>query len=276
MSRAAVSLFDYETGRAWADAGDRWFHAASTIKIAILACVFRTLEEQGLPANHRLAVENRFTSALDGAPYAVPVSRDSDPALHSEIGRPLPAGELAHRMIAVSSNLATNVLLQFVGVPHARRILADAGVTGVDLVRGVEDDRAFDAGLWNRVTANGLIALLRALYEQRFASSEGTAAMIEILGAQTFNQGIPAGLPPPVRATARVAHKTGEISTATHDAGLVFLPGRAPYVLSILTDRGAEAGNRYAPIAEISAAVYEQLQREVMKSGGPDVHERQQ
>jgi beta-lactamase class A len=160
-------------------------------------------------------------------------------------------------MIAISSNLATNLLLEFIGTEQVQRILRETGITGVELVRGVEDDRAFDAGISNRITANGLVTLLRAIVERRFGSTEDTQAMIATLSAQTFARGIPAGLPPAVRASARIAHKTGEISTATHDAGIVFLGGRAPYVLAVLTGASGTAEERYAPIARISELVFE-------------------
>jgi len=64
-----------------------------------------------------------------------------------------------------------------------------------------------------------------------------------------------------VRATARVAHKTGEISTATHDAGVVFPPpqGRPPYVLAVLTGTGSDTVDRFEPIARISARAFEAL-----------------
>ena len=88
-------------------------------------------------------------------------------ARHPDVPFWLCVGDLASRMITVSSNLATNILVEFVGVPAARRILAAAGVAGIDLVRGVEDDRAFDAGLSNRVTADGLVQLLRAIVDGR-------------------------------------------------------------------------------------------------------------
>ena len=68
---------------------------------------------------------------------------------------------------------------------------------------------------------------------------------------------MPAGIPE--AAKARVAHKTGEISTVCHDAGIVFLPNRAPYVLVVLTEYAA-AGNaqsRHKAVAAISAAMYE-------------------
>jgi beta-lactamase class A len=256
---AAASLFDYQTGQSWSFHGERWFHAASTIKIAVLACTYRTLRERGLTPRHRLHVRNRFFSAADGSPYRILASRDSDAEVYAEIGRTMPIDDLARHMITVSSNLATNVLVDFVGVPAARRILAETGISGVELVRGVEDDRAFDAGISNRVTADGLVQLLRGILEKRFGSADAAGEMIDILSAQAFNSGIPAGLPPAVRATARVAHKTGEISSATHDAGVVFLPGRPPYVLAVLTGTAAGTPNRFEPIARVSARVFECL-----------------
>jgi beta-lactamase class A len=254
---AGASLYDYQTARFWSYNGDRWFHAASTIKVAVLAAVYATLEARQLTPRHRLHVRNRFFSAADGMPYRILASRDADAEVHASVGRTMRIGDLAHHMIAVSSNLATNLLLDFVGVQNARAILAAAHVDGVDLVRGVEDDRAFDAGIWNRVTATGLLALLRAILEGRFASPEHTADMIDVLCAQSFNSGIPAGLPPAIRSAARIAHKTGEISTVTHDGGLIFLPGRPPYALVVLTETSGETADRFEPIARISARVFD-------------------
>jgi beta-lactamase class A len=252
----AAALYDYQTGASWARNGDRPYHAASTIKVAVLACVYRALEERRLHPWHRLHVRNRFFSAAGGTPYRVQATRDADAAVYTAIGRTMRIGDLARHMIAVSSNLATNVLLDFVGVDEARRMLAEARIEGIDLVRGVEDDRAFDAGVSNRVTAAGLTRLLGAIYEGRFAAPAHTAEMIDILCAQQFNSGIPAGLPPAVRAAARIGHKTGEISTVTHDAGIVFLPGRPPYVLTVLTGTPDSTPERFAAIARISGAAF--------------------
>jgi beta-lactamase class A len=256
---AAAAMFDYQTGDSWSFNGGCWFHAASTIKIAVLACTYTTLQERGLAPWHRLHVRNGFFSAADGSPYRILPSRDADAEVYTAIGRTMPVGDLARRMIAFSSNLATNVLLDFIGVPQARRILVDAGISGIDLVRGVEDDRAFDAGISNRVTASGLVALLRAIFEARFGTPEHAEDMIGILSAQAFNSGIPAGLPPAIRAAVRIAHKTGEISTVTHDAGLIFLPGRPPYALAVLTGTRPGTADRFQPIARISARAFERI-----------------
>jgi beta-lactamase class A len=253
----SASLFDYRDRRAWAFEGDRWFHAASTIKVAILACLVATLRERGLDSHHRLELRNQFASVVDGSAYRVLASRDTDAGIHASTDQTMSAGELAHRMIAISSNLATNLLLEFIGADRARQMLTGAGITGVDLVRGVEDDRAFEAGISNRVTANGLVTLLRAILEGRFGSDDDTRAMIATLCAQTFIRGIPAGFPTGVHASTRIAHKTGEMSTATHDAGIVFLENREPYVLAVLTGASGSAEERYAPIARISGLIFE-------------------
>jgi beta-lactamase class A len=255
----SASLFDYRDRRSWAFEGDRWFHAASTIKVAILACLYATLSERGLDSDHRLEIRNQFESVVDGSAYHVLASRDTDAGIHASTDQTMSVGELAHRMIAISGNLATNLLLEFIGADRARRMLTDAGIAGVDLVRGVEDDRAFDAGISNRVTANGLVSLLRAILEGRFGSDNETRAMIATLCAQTFTRGIPAGFPAGVRPSTRIAHKTGEISTATHDAGIVFLEGREPYVLAVLTGVPGPAEERYRPIARISELVFEMV-----------------
>lgn len=255
----SASLFDYRDGRSWAFEGDRWFHAASTIKVGILACLYATLRERGLDSHHRLEIRNQFASVVDGSAYRVPASRDTDAGIHASTDQTMSVGELAHRMIAISSNLATNLLLEFIGPDCARQMLTDAGIAGVDLVRGVEDDRAFDAGISNRVTANGLVTLLCAILEERFGSDDETRAMIATLCAQKFTRGIPAGLPAAVRPTARIAHKTGEMSVATHDAGIVFLEGRDPYVLAVLTGASGSPEERYDPIARISELVFEMM-----------------
>jgi beta-lactamase class A len=107
----------------------------------------------------------------------------------------------------------------------------------------------------NRVTANGLVGLLRLIAEERAYSPELSRQMLDILHLQEFKKGIPARLPRDVR----VAHKTGDISTVAHDAGVVYAPGRKPYVLAILTEWDADAGSRSATIASISHAVFQQL-----------------
>jgi beta-lactamase class A len=252
----AVALHDVETGLRFSLQGDRWFHAASTIKVAVLLAVFRAADEGRLRLDDSLHVRNRFISAADGSPFHL--SRDSDamPELYKRIGRVAKISELAEGMIVASSNLATNLLLDYLSVEYARNVLRDAQADGVELRRGVEDHAAHETGINNQATANGLLALLSALRGD-FLSATSKEQAIRILLEQRFDSMIPAGLPP----HAVVAHKTGEISTACHDIGIVYLPEREPYLAVILTEFDSDRNGRRETVAAISEAIYRSLMR---------------
>jgi beta-lactamase class A len=173
------------------------------------------------------------------------------PELYQAIGRTAKISALAEGMISSSSNLATNLLLDFLGVEYARSVLRDAQVDGVALRRGVEDHPAHERGINNEATADGLLTLLSAVRGD-FLTSESKEQAIRILLQQRFNAMIPAGLP----AHAAVAHKTGEISTACHDVGIVYLPEREPYIAVILTEFDSEADGRRETVAAISEVIY--------------------
>jgi beta-lactamase class A len=157
-------------------------------------------------------------------------------------------------MICGSSNLATNLLLDFVGVEYARAVLREAQIAGVELRRGVEDHSAHEKGINNEATADGLLSLLSAIRGD-FLTPQGKGEVIRILLDQRFNSMIPAGLP----AHATVAHKTGEISTATHDIGIVYLPEREPYITAILTEFDPDTEGRRETVAAISETIYRSL-----------------
>jgi beta-lactamase class A len=252
----AVALHDVQSGLRFSLQGDRWFHAASTIKVAVLVAVFRAADEGRLRLDDSLHVRNRFISVADGSPFHL--SRDSDamPELYKRIGRVAKISELAEGMIVASSNLATNLLLDYVTVEYARNVLRNAQVDGVELRRGVEDHAAHEKGINNQVTANGLLRLLSALRGD-FLSAKSKEQAIGILLEQRFDSMIPAGLP----AHAVVAHKTGEISTACHDMGIVYLPEREPYLAVILTEFDSDRDGRRETVAAISEAIYHSVMR---------------
>ena len=168
----AVAISDFESGLEFEQHGDRWFHAASTIKLAVLVGVYGAIHRGDLLPQSRVHVRNRFISAFDGSPYRVRVDRDSNGEVHREIGRTLRVSELAEHMITSSSNLATNLLLDLVGLEVVQRALEEYGLEGIDLRRGVEDEAAYEHGINNRVTARGLVGLLRLIGEERAFSSE--------------------------------------------------------------------------------------------------------
>ena len=251
-----VALHDAETGLELHYKADRWFHAASTIKVPILLGVFAAIDRGDLLPHSRVHVRNRFLSVVEGVPFRVESGRDANSAVHNAIGKMMRVDELAYHMITTSSNLATNLLLGVIGPDSVNRTLKELDVDdGIELKRGVEDELAFDKGISNMVTADGLLRILVLLSEGKAFSPALSRRMMDILHGQEFNQGIPARLP----KGARVAHKTGEISTVAHDAGVIYLPKRKPYVLVILTEWAPEGTGRSRTIATISHTIYEFL-----------------
>lgn len=257
----AVALHDYETGFRFAINQDRPFHAASTMKVAVLLAIGRALEQGRLRLDDTLHVRNRFLSAVDQTPFRIDADSDGYPQLHRLIGRTARVSDLTEWMIVSSSNLATNLLLDHLTLEYALEVLREAGVSGVELRRGVDDTRAHEQNLNNETTAQGLLDLF-AVLRGDFLAKASRDFVINILLQQRFNSMIPAPLP----AHASVAHKTGEISTACHDAGIVYLPEREPYILVVLTEVAADTNGRREGIAKISAAVFQCLTGQETKS----------
>jgi beta-lactamase class A len=254
----AVSVYDTDSGATLNYQADRWFHAASTIKVAILAGVYAAIHEGRWPPHARLHIRNRFFSAADGSLFRVSAERDANAEVHAAIGKMMRIRELAHHMITTSSNLATNLLLDLVGVETVQGVLDHYKVDGIDFRRGVEDERAFAAGISNRTTASGLMSLLSLIEAEKVFSPELSREMLDILHQQEFRNGIPGRLPREVR----VAHKTGDISTIAHDAGIVYPANRKPYIIAILTEWDADTSGRTATIATVSQEVYKALTAE--------------
>ena len=250
----ALALHDYESGLRLSINADRRFHAASTMKVAILLAIGRAIDERRLEPDETLHVRNRFLSAIDAAPFRIDAESDGYPQLHRFIGRTAKISDLTEWMIVSSSNLATNLLLDYLTVEYVRGVLDAAGVQGIDLRRGVDDTKAHEQNFNNETTAQGLLDLFAALRGD-FLSKTSRERAINILLQQRFNSMIPALLP----THASVAHKTGEISTACHDAGIVYLPERDPYILVVLTEVPAETNGRRETVAKVSEVVFQML-----------------
>jgi beta-lactamase class A len=254
LENLGISFYDAETTVQWSYNADHYFHAASTMKLAVLLGVFRQVDRGELALDAPVHVRNRFTSIVNQEPFMLDLGRDADPDVYGHLGKTMPVRDLAYWMITKSSNLATNLLVDVVGIPTIQQALDELEIDGVRLLRGVEDQSAFEAGLNNEVTAHGLLKLLRLIAEGKAYSQKACDEMLEILLDQQYRSGIPAGLP----KAARVAHKTGNISTVHHDAGIVYLEGRKPYVLVILTQFPAEHA-RGSAVADVSRDIFNTL-----------------
>ncbi|HET8769790.1 MAG TPA: serine hydrolase [Gemmatimonadaceae bacterium] len=230
---AEVGLWfeDLVTGDTMGIADTVTFHAASTMKVPVMIELFRRADAGELRLDDRIPLTNRFASIVDGSPYSLSRTDDSDGALYARIGAPISLRELNERMIVRSSNLATNVLIGRLDPTRVTSSARALGGAGVSVLRGVEDGKAYSAGLSNTTTARGMGKLLAALERGEAASRWATTAMRSTLMRQEFNDQIPAGLPP----GTPIAHKTGWITATLHDAAIVYPNGQEAFVLVILT-----------------------------------------
>jgi beta-lactamase class A len=230
---------------------DKPFHAASTMKVPVMIELFRQAQTGGLSLDESLPVSNQFHSIVDGSSYALSEGDDSDSEVYAVVGKTMTLRRLCELMITVSSNFAANLLIERLGVENIRRTVASLGAEGMQVLRGVEDQKAFDKGLNNMTTARGLMVLLDRIAHGSAVSRDADNEMIEILKRQKFNDAIPAGLPP----GTSVAHKTGNITRIHHDAAIVF--ATRPYILVLLV-RGVDDQKKSAALmADLSRAVYE-------------------
>ena len=179
LERLGIAFWDSETTLQWAYNADEYFHAASTMKLAVLLGVYRQVSRGELTLDAPVHVRNKFRSVVNDQLYMLDFDRDADPDLYRNLGRTMTVQQLAHAMITTSSNFATNLLVDVVGVSAIQTALAELGIDGVKVVRGVEDQAAFDAGINNEVTAAGLLKLLRVLAEGKAYGEEASAEMLE-------------------------------------------------------------------------------------------------
>jgi beta-lactamase class A len=247
----AVAYYDMRDGTSLLRNERELFHAASTMKVPVMLGIFEAVSRGELRLDQPVRVRNEFTSILDGSKYALESREDSDAELYSMVGMDVPLEDLVRRMIVRSSNLATNLVIELIGAPRVMALMRQIGANDIRVLRGVEDDKAYHAGMNNMTTAYDLMLIFRALGERRVISDSASDSMIRILSAQEHRDGIPAGLP----AGVRVANKTGSITKISHDAGLV-LTNDGDYVLVVLTRGFEKNDDAQEVIAAISRAVW--------------------
>ena len=233
---------------------DDSFHAASTMKIPVMIELFRQVQEGKLHLNDEIPIHVEFHSIVDGSVYTLNAADDSELLLYDAQGEKRSVSQLCDLMITVSSNLATNLLIEKLGIENIRATTETLDASGMNVLRGVEDNKAFEKGLNNTTTARALQILMTAIAQGKAVSEGSSQQMIQILEHQKFNEGIPRGLPEGMR----VAHKTGEITKIHHDAAIVYAP--RPFVLVILVRGLADLQQSSAVMADLTRILYQATQ----------------
>jgi beta-lactamase class A len=250
----AVAFRTLDGRSQWLLRADQSFHAASTMKLAVLIELYRQAHEGRVRLDEPLLIRNEFRSLVDGSPFALDPNDDSERDLYQAVGETRALRQLSELMITVSSNLATNLLMDKLGVDNIRAGVHVLGADGMNVRRDLEDSKAFAQGLNNTTTARALLRLMEAIARGQAVDADSSRQMVAVLERQTVNDRIPAGLP----SGTRVAHKTGEITGIRHDAAIVFAP--RPFVLVVLTRGGVDSEQGSDLIAGITRQLYRATQ----------------
>ncbi|MEX0646309.1 MAG: serine hydrolase [Balneolaceae bacterium] len=238
---------------------DTLFHAASTMKTPVMIELFKKAEAGEFSMSDSVLIENEFESIADGSSFQLTLDPDGDDPYEARVGKNATIYELIHAMITYSSNLATNLMIQLADAEETTQTMRDLGAESIEVLRGVEDLKAFDRGLSNRTTPRDLGIILQAMAEGRAVSPESDSTMIEIMKDQFYRDIIPLHLPESIE----IANKTGFITGVRHDSAIVYLPDGRSYVFIYLSkDLNNEEEGRLAG-AEISRKIYDF----VMKNG---------
>lgn len=231
------------------------FHAASTMKTAVLIEIYKQADEGKFSLKDSIEVKNSFSSIVDGSPFSLDSTDDSETGLYRIIGQKQTIADLAYKMIIASSNLATNMMIEMVKADNVMATLKSIGVNDMQVFRGVEDNKAFEKGLNNTTTAYDQLVLMEKLANGKVVSKKACRQMVNILLDQQFKSVIPARLP----ANVKVAHKTGSITGIQHDAGIVFLPDGRKYILVLLSKFEGDKENAIETMAQVSRMIYDYL-----------------
>lgn len=249
----AIAFKDLSTGETYFLNERETFHAASTMKTPVLIETYRQAASGKFRIDDSILVRNEFKSIVDSSSYSLDPGQDSEQELYTLTGSKLAIRDLLHRMITQSSNLATNIITDLVGASNVNNTMRDMGAKDIQVLRGVEDGKAYERGLNNTTTAYDLMLIMESLATGSAVNEEASKEMISILLDQQHRDKIAAKLPPGIK----VASKSGSITAVSHDSGIIFLNDSKAYVLVLLSSGVKNEKMVNETLADISRIFYD-------------------
>jgi len=239
-----VAILDLSSGQKFLLHSDDVFPQASSIKVAVLAELYRQSQAGKLKLTDLYTVQ-----ATDLVPDSTIMG-----GLTPGVTR-ITLRDLATMMIAVSDNSATNVLIDRVGMENVNALMDSLGLAHTRLRRKMMDLKAASEGRENISTPAEMMTLLEDLYRGKVLNKEMTADFFVMLSTPK-NSFIPRDLP----EGSKIANKPGELEGVRNDSGVVFVENR-PYVICVMTTYLHRERDGEEAIAKISAAAYRMFDR---------------
>jgi beta-lactamase class A len=240
-----VAIVDLTDQRAFYLNADAVYPTASTIKIAVLAELYRQHEHgSGAKLGDLYTVNAKDGVGTEGILQSMSagVSRITN-------------RDLALLMVSLSDNSATNVLIDRVGMDNVNGWLAQLGLERTRLRRHMLDVKAAQEGRENTATPRELATMLQALHSGRVFDKATTDEFFKMLSTQKSSY-IPRLLP----TDLTIANKPGSLDAVRNDAGIVFVPGR-PFAIAVMTTFARDELDAEQCIARIARAAWSYFDR---------------
>ncbi|MEA5417878.1 serine hydrolase [Spirulina sp. CCNP1310] len=211
--------------------------AASTIKLPLLVAAFQEIDAGGLTLQEGLVMKPDLIATGSGTmQYDTP-------------GRTYSVGEVLEKMIIISDNTATNMLLHRLGgAARVNQRFSDWGLTATSIANDLPD-----LGGTNVTTPIDLVHLLAQIHQGEIVSLESRDRLLNILQRVERRELLPQGLD----ERAVIAHKTGDIGTMLGDVGMVETPTGKRYAIAILVRRPHNDDRARLLIQNLSRTTYE-------------------
>ena len=218
---------------------DTVFPAASLAKVPILVEVARQVELGLLTWQTRYSVSDAARVASAGV--IADLSAELRPTLR----------DLAHLMITISDNTASNMLLDIVGMDAVNATMRTLGLNSTRLERRFIDFGARRAGRDNWTLA-GDMALLFSLFCTDLLPGKET--MLQMLLRQNDYTLLPAYWSEDIP----FAHKTGGLEGILHDAGILYPPAASsgPLIIAAMTANQSDKPLARFTLARIGRIIY--------------------
>ncbi len=249
---------DLQDGRELRWNADERFHAASSMKLLVLAKVMADVHAGRYGLGDALAIHDTFSGALAGTPPFRTIPKRKE--LREAIGQSLPLSTLVGWMIRDSDNLASNLLIERAGGPQAVTAFVRAlGLRHSDVSRYLMDIRAYEAGHSNVAVPSEYAAVLQRMHKGELVSAAVSRDTRQAL-LKTARGWVGRLLPRKVK----IAHKPGRITGVRNDAGLYLLPDGRAYVLCIMSGDVVRGRAAERAMGDVALRVYR-----FMQAGGP-------
>jgi beta-lactamase class A len=239
--KPGIFLVDLDSNDYLDLSGSASFSAASMIKVPILIAFFQDLDSGKIRLDEKLIMRQEMVGGGSGDLQYLPV------------GSQFTALDVATRMITISDNTATNMIVaRLGGMPSLNQRFKSWGLSTTTLNKVLPDLQGT-----NTSSPKELASLMVRVSQGDLVSLRSRDRLLDIMRRTINNSQLPQGL----GEGATIAHKTGDIGALVGDVGLIDMPNGKRYAMAVLIKRGFNDDAAYDLVQKISRLSYQHLSK---------------